>query len=243
MPRAVPYFTPATFRFLRALARHNEREWFDAHREQYETAVREPCLRLITDLQAPLAALSPVFVASPRRVGGSLFRIHRDTRFSADKTPYKTHAGMTFFHGATKATARAGQGTADRGRLDAPVFYLHVEPGSCFTGGGVWHPQPATMKRLRDFIVDNPRSWEHATRRAEFAKLYELDGETLSRPPRGYAPEHPLIADLKRKDFVATARLDEAVLLRPDLPKQLLARWKVLRPLIEWQCMALELEF
>lgn len=243
MPRPEPYFTPATFRFLRSLARNNERGWFEAHRERYESAVREPCLRLIADLQQPLAKVSPVLVASPKRVGGSLFRIHRDVRFSADKRPYKTHVGMTFFHAATKATARAGEGTVDRGRLDAPVLYLHLEPGACFTGGGVWHPQPDTMKRLRDFIVDNPRSWEHATRRAEFRKLYALDGEALSRPPRGYPPAHPLIDDLKRKDFVASSALDEGELLRPDLPKRLVARWQVLRPLLEWQCLALELEF
>lgn len=243
MRRAIPYFTPSTFRFLRSLARNNEREWFEAHRATYEEAVREPCLRLIADLQRPLAGLSPSLVASPKRVGGSLFRINRDTRFSADKRPYKTHAGMTFFHAATKATARAGEGTADRGRLDAPVLYLHVEPGSSFTGGGVWHPQPGTTKRLRDFIVDNPRSWEHATRRAEFRKSFELTGDSLARAPRGYSADHPLIDDLKRKDFVATAALEDDELMRPDLPKRLLARWRVLRPLLEWQCLALELEF
>jgi uncharacterized protein (TIGR02453 family) len=146
MPAArTPYFTPDTFRFLRALARHNEREWFEANRERYERAVREPCLRLIADLQQPLAAISPVLVANPKKVGGSLFRIHRDVRFAADKRPYKTHAGLWFYHAATKATPRAGEGTVDRGQLDAPGLYLHVEPGGCFTGGGLWHPQPATL--------------------------------------------------------------------------------------------------
>jgi uncharacterized protein (TIGR02453 family) len=240
---ASPHFTPATFRFLRALARHNEREWFEANRATYESAVREPCLRLIADLQPLLAQLSPVLIANPKKVGGSLFRIHRDVRFSADKRPYKTHAGMWFYHAATKATPRAGEGTADRGQLDAPGLYLHLEPRACFTGGGLWHPQPQTLKRLRDFVVDNPRSWQHATRRPEFAKVFELTGEKLTRPPKGYPPAHELIDDLKRKDFVATTALDDDELLRPDLPKRLLQRYRLMVPLLEWQCLALDLEF
>jgi uncharacterized protein (TIGR02453 family) len=243
MAKREPYFTPELFRFLRALARHNKREWFEAHRDRYERVVREPCLRLIEDLAVPLRGISPVLVASPKKVGGSLFRIHRDVRFSGDKRPYKTHVGMSFFHAATRATPRGGEGTADRGRLDAPVLYLHLEPGACFTGGGLWHPQPATLKRIRDFIVDNPRSWQHATRRAEFTRLYELTGEALSRPPKGYPKEHPLLEDLKRKDFVATTRLDEADLLRPDLATLLVKRYRVASPLLEWLCLALDLEY
>jgi uncharacterized protein (TIGR02453 family) len=241
--RREPYFTPRTFRFLRGLARHNERPWFESHRDEYETFVREPALRLIADLQEPLRKISPVLVANPKSVGGSLFRIHRDVRFSSDKRPYKTHAGLWFYHEAAKATPRAGEGTVDRGRLDTPGIYLHVEPGACFTGGGLWHPQPATLKRLRDFVVDNPRSWTHATRRPEFARVFEMTGETLSRPPKGYPPEHPLIDDLKRKDFVASAELTEADLTSPDLVKRLVKRYTLMRPLLEWQCLALELEF
>jgi uncharacterized protein (TIGR02453 family) len=240
---ATPYFTPATFKFLRGLARRNEREWFEAHRDAYESAVREPCLRLIADLQPLLAQLSPVLIANPKKVGGSLFRIHRDVRFSADKRPYKTHAGMWFYHAATKATPRAGEGTVDRGQLDAPGLYLHLQPGACFTGGGLWHPQPQTLKRLRDFVVDNPRSWKNATQRAEFVKVFELTGEKLTRPPKGYPAAHELIEDLKRKDFVATTALDDEELLRPDLPRRLLQRYRLMVPLLEWQCLALELDF
>jgi uncharacterized protein (TIGR02453 family) len=241
--RTTPYFIPDTFRFLRALARHNEREWFEANRVRYERSVREPCLRLVADLQAPLAALSPVLVASPKKVGGSLFRIHRDVRFSADKRPYKTHAGLWFFHSATKATPRAGEGTVDRGQLDAPGLYLHVEPGRCFTGGGLWHPQPATLKRLRDFVVDNPRSWTHATRRPEFKRVYALTGETLTRAPKGYPAAHELIDDLKRKDFVATTALSDEELLRGDLVKVLVQRYRLMVPLLEWLCLALDLDW
>jgi len=241
--RTVPYFTPAAFRFLRALRRNNRRDWFHAHKDEYETVLRQPCLRLITDLAAPLRTISTELVASPRTVGGSLFRIHRDTRFSGDKSPYKTYAGMSFYHAATKAVARGSLGTAALGRLDAPVLYLHLEPGASFTGGGIWHPQPQTLKRLRDFLVDNPRSWTRATRAQTFTRVFELTGDTLARPPRGYDPVHELIADLKRKDFVATASLADADFLRRDLVRLLMQRFRLMRPMLDWLCASVELEF
>ena len=241
--RSQPYFTPATFRFLRALGRNNRRDWFQAHKDDYEEQVKAPALRLITDIAEPLRKISPQLVASPRAVGGSLFRIHRDTRFAADKRPYKTHVGMSFYHAATKATARGSLGTAALGRLDAPVLYLHLEPGACCTGGGIWHPQPPTLKRLRDFLIDNPRSWKKATREPAFRRVFELDGESLARPPRGYDREHELIEDLKRKDFIASTALADADLLRPDLVRLLMQRFRLIRPMLDWLCASVELEF
>ncbi len=244
MPARSPaYFTPATFRFLRALKRNNRRDWFHAHKDDYEEQVKTPALRLITDLAEPLQTISPQLVASPRAVGGSLFRIHRDTRFAADKRPYKTHVGISFYHAATRATARGSLGTAALGRLDAPVLYLHLEPGACFTGGGIWHPQPPTLKRLRDFLLDNPRSWKQATRDPAFRRVFELDGESLSRPPRGYDREHELIEDLKRKDFIASTALADADLLRPDLVRLLMQRFRLMRPMLDWLSASVELEF
>lgn len=241
--RPVPYYSPATFRFLRALRRNNRRDWFHAHHDEYESHVRAPSLRLITDLAEPLLKISPALVASPRTVGGSLFRIHRDTRFASDKSPYKTHIGMSFHHAATKATARGSLGTAALGRLDAPVLYLHVEPGACFTGGGIWHPQPATLKRLRDFLVDNPRSWKAATRSRTFARVFELDGGRLTRAPRGYDASHELIDDLRLRDYVASAALSDADLLRRDLVRVLMQRFRLMRPMLDWLCASMDLEF
>ena len=241
--RSQPYFTPATFRFLRSLARNNNREWFAAHKAQYEEHVRDPALRFIADLAQPLRAVSPQLVASAKPVGGSLFRIYRDTRFSSDKTPYKTHVGMSFYHAATKAVARGAGGTASLGRLDAPVLYLHLEPRSCFLGGGIWHPQPETLKRLRDFMIDNPMSWKKATRAKSFTRLFTLGGDSLARPPRGYSPTHELIEDLKRKDIVASSELGERDLMQGGLVGFVVRRYRPMRPLLDWLSMALELEF
>ena len=227
-----PYFTPATFKFQRALARNNNREWFAAHKSDFESQLRDPYLRLITDLAEPLRQISPHYVADPRPVGGSLFRIYRDTRFSGDKTPYKTWAGARFSHERSRELMG-----------EAPVFYLHVEPGNHFIGGGLWHPGKDGLRRVRDYLVNNPASWKAATRSAAFRKQFELGGESLSRPPRGYDAEHELIADIRRKDFVCMASLDDETMLSAQLPKTLIKHFKAAAPMVDWLCGALDLEF
>ncbi|AXQ28171.1 DUF2461 domain-containing protein [Solimonas sp. K1W22B-7] len=236
-------FTPDLFKFLKALKRNNSREWFQANKANYEEQVRGPALRLIADMEAPLRSLSPQIVANPKPVGGSLFRIHRDTRFATDKTPYKTHVGITFYHAATKAMQRGDAGSAAMGRLDAPVLYLHLEPGECFTGGGIWHPQPESLARIRNYLLNNPASWKQATRSAAFRKHWEMGGDSLSRPPKGYDPTHELIEDLKRKDFIGSTALSDEDILSPGLPQLLMKRYREVVPLCDWLCGALDLEF
>ncbi|MGH8516303.1 MAG: DUF2461 domain-containing protein [Panacagrimonas sp.] len=243
MAKASPYFSDDTFKFLRQLVKNNNRDWFLANKERYEAKVRGPALRLIADLADPFKDISAQLTAVAKPVGGSLFRIHRDTRFAGDKSPYKTHVGMYFSHAAATKAARNDAGGGAPGRLDAPGLYLHVEPGHCFLGGGIWHPQPETCRLIRDYMVSNPASWKKATRDPKFRKPYELGGDALVRPPKGYDPAHELIEDLKRKDFIASAQIDDAVLLRPDLVKQLMARYVLMAPMLDWLCGALDLDF
>jgi uncharacterized protein (TIGR02453 family) len=223
------YFTPATFRFLRALDRHNERAWFHAHKDDYERHVREPFLQLITDLQQPLAEISAHYRADPRKNGGSLYRIYRDTRYSNNKLPYKPWQGSRFFH-------------VRRHEIQAPGFYLHIEPGDCFAGGGMWHPESDALKRIREFLVDNPAAWKRATRGKAFGDL-QLGGESLIRPPRGYDPTHALINDLKRKDFIASAPFSEELACSSELLPWTIATFKQAAPLVDYLCAAQELEF
>ena len=241
MPQA--HFSPATFAFLRKLAANNSKEWFAAHKAEYEAAVKEPCLAFIADMAAPLAKISPQLVASPKAVGGSLFRIHRDTRFSSDKSPYKTHAGLNFYHAATKSVARGEAANSGFGRLDAPVLYLHLQPGECFIGGGLWHPQPDSVKGIRTYLLSNPKSWVAATQSAAFRKLMSLGGESLQRPPQGFDPAHPLIEDLKRKDFICSAPLSDEQVCSADFAKQAAKHFATAAPLLDWLCGALDLEF
>jgi uncharacterized protein (TIGR02453 family) len=224
------YFTPATFRFLRALARKNDRAWFHAHKAEYEHHVREPFLELIADLQAPLAKISSHYRADPRKVGGSLFRIHRDVRFSTDKLPYKPWAGARLYH-------------ERRREIAAPSFYLHIEPGGCFAGGGLWHPESHTLKNVRDFLVDNPAAWKRATRSPAFRRHFTFRGESLMRPPRGYDPAHELIDDLKRRSFAAGAGFSEDLACSTGLQPFAVATFKRLAPMLDYLCAAQQLEF
>lgn len=198
-----PRFQPAFFDFLRELKANNERSWFEANKARYQAEVRDPMLDFIAAFAEPLTGISPHFVADPRANGGSLFRIYRDTRFSLDKTPYKTNAGAHFRHVAGKDA-------------HAPGFYLHLEPDSCFAACGIWHPGGDALTDIRNAIAEDPASWTRITQTKAFRDTFTLRGQSLKRPPRGYDATHPLIDDLKRKDFIAGTTFPEADALQSD---------------------------
>lgn len=224
------YFTAASFAFLADLARNNSRDWFTANKARYEAEVRTPFLNLLADLQAPLAKISTHYRADTRSQGGSLFRQHRDTRFSNDKQPYKTWAGARLFHEDSKG-------------IEAPVFYLHIQPGASFVGGGLWHPQPDTLKKVRDFLAGNPVAWKKATQSKRFREQMKLGGDSLTRPPRGYDPAHELIEDIRRKDFVASAEFDDRLATSAEFKPFVVDRLKCTAPMIDYLCAAIEREF
>jgi uncharacterized protein (TIGR02453 family) len=180
------FFQPGLFEFLRQLKRHNNREWFAKNKERYQQVVVDPAMEFISSFAPHLAKLSTHFVAEARPTRGSLFRIYRDTRSSSDKIRYKTHIGIHFSHESGKDA-------------HAPVFYLHLEPDGSFAAAGVWHPDNRALTKIRTAIVGQPEQWKKVRRNLE------PEGWILTRPPKGYAPDHPLIEDLKRKDFVASA--------------------------------------
>ena len=224
------YFDKKSLRFLHDLALNNDRVWFAENKQRFEETVRQPYLRLIADMVEPLAKISPHFRADPRTQGGSLFRIYRDTRFAGDKRPYKTHAGARFFHERHREVA-------------APSFYLHIEPSACFIAAGLWHPESATLKRVREFLVENPASWKNAVHNKSFQQRFGLGGESLIRPPRGYPVDHELIEDIKRKDFIAAEAFTDKVACSTELRDVVVAGCMGLAPMIDYLCAALDLEF
>jgi uncharacterized protein (TIGR02453 family) len=225
-----PHFSPSLFAFLRELSRNNNREWFLANRARYEREVRDPLLQFIADFAHHLRRISPHFVADPRPVGGSLFRIYRDTRFSRDKRPYKTVAAAQFRHEQGK-------------NVHAPGFYLHLEPGNVFAGAGLWHPDAETLRAVRDAIVAKSGNWKRAVSGKAFRERFELGGEALKRPPRGYDPEHPLIDDLKRRDFVAMTPFDDAEVLAADFLDRYAEVSRRARPFMRFLTVAVGLPF
>ncbi len=224
-----PIFTSDLFTFLRDLARNNDRAWFAANRDRYERHVKGPALRFVTDFAPELKKISPHFRADPRPVGGSLFRIHRDVRFSKDKSPYKTHVGIRFPHTVGKD-------------VHGPVFYLHLEPGEIFVGCGVWHPEGATLSRIRDSIAYRPERWRQVRDGKRFRRRFRLGGDSLRRAPRGIDPDHPLIEDLKRKDFIAVAELEEESVTGPELIDEFAGLCRDAEPFQRFLCDALGLE-
>ena len=168
----------------------------------------EPALEFIAEFAPRLHRISPHFVADPRAVGGSLFRIYRDTRFSKDKTPYKTATGIQFRHERAESA-------------HAPGFYLHLEPGSAFVGVGIWRPDSATLGKIRTAIAEKPEEWMVVRSKGGLGPGFELRGDSLKRPPVGFDPAHPLIADLKRKDFIAVATLTEKAVVSKGFADEL----------------------
>jgi uncharacterized protein (TIGR02453 family) len=217
-------FQPDLFSFLRQLKRHNDREWFAKNKERYLHVVVEPAMRFISGFAPHLEKLSPHFVADARPTRGSLFRIYRDARFSADKLPYKTHIGIHFLHQSGKDA-------------HAPVFYLHLMPEECFAAAGVWHPDNRALTRIRTAIVAQPEQWKKATRKLE------LEGESLTRPPKGFCSEHPLIEDLKRKEFVTSVAMTEEQICGSAFMQEFTAACRTMKPLVEFTTKALGLKF
>lgn len=219
-------FSLATLDYLDELAAHNNREWFEANRAHYEHLVREPALAFITAMQPLLASFAPRFQAVARRGGGSLMRVHRDTRFSRHRTPYKTNIGIQFRHEQARD-------------VHAPGFYLHIATDQCFLGVGCWRPEAGDLSSIRTLIAEEPRQWFAACADQSFAAHWRLAGECLKRPPRGYDAGHPAIEDLKRKEFVADAELPFDELISPRLADRVGERFAETVPFMRFLCRAL----
>jgi uncharacterized protein (TIGR02453 family) len=223
-------FGPELFSFLADLRAHNDREWFAANKQRYEEHLLEPALAFINAFAPKLEKISPHFRADARPSGGSLFRIYRDTRFSKDKSPYKTNLGIHFRH--------------ERGKdVYAPGYYLHIGPGEVYAGGGIWHPGTEGATRIREKIVAEPERWRRATRTGAFAKRLELGGDSLKRVPSWADAEHPFAEDLKRKDFFGWARLSEEDVVAPSFVDEYARVCRADAPLMQFLCEALDVTY
>jgi uncharacterized protein (TIGR02453 family) len=227
------HFTPALFTFLRELEANNEKPWWDANKDRYQTQVRDPALDFIIDFGERLKKISPHFVAEARSSGGSLMRPYRDIRFSMDKTPYKTNVGIQFRH-------EAGND------IHAPGYYLHLEPGSCFAGVGLWHPETAIARTLRQAIHDDVDGWSAATKNSGFTSTWSLDqddDEMLKRVPSGFDPDHPHADDLRMKSFIAGTSLTQKQVTTSGFDAALAGMYAKASGFTRFLCEALDLPF
>lgn len=218
-PLVIPFegFTNGAFRYLHALKKNNNKAWFEAHRDQYESELRDPCRALVQAMDILFKKNGMHFLANLKT---SLFRINRDIRFSKDKSPYKTHIGMSFpIVGATKAF-EAG-------------LYVGFEPKGAkdihgFVGGGVYMPMPEQLKRIRKKISGDFKGFNKLVSDKTFRKEFPkgLTGESLKRMPLGYSEDDPATEYLKMKQFLFGDTLQLHDLLDEDLPEKLLKKFK-----------------
>jgi len=220
-------FRPAALSFLRALRRHNEREWFERNRATYEEEVRAPLAALVEEVDVRLAAVAPEIVGDPKR---SLFRIHRDVRFSKDKSPYKTNAACWFYHG----DAGRGVGSATTAHGGAG-FYFDIGPTTSWIGGGIWMPPRPTLARIRERIDDEPASLARVLRAPALKRYGGLaEAAMLVRMPRGYDVDHPAATLLRHQSFTVGRELTPRELFSPRLPDLLAREYARIVPLVRW---------
>jgi uncharacterized protein (TIGR02453 family) len=223
-------FEPQTIRFLEQLAANNNREWFKESKARYEEQVLDPALRFIDSMHDPLHEMAPHFVALATRVGGSLMRVYRDTRFSKNKLPYKTNIGIQFRHERAKD-------------VHSPGYYLHIAPGEVFVGVGMWRPDADALRGIRERIVAKPGEWQRASQDKAFRRNFKLGGESLTRPPRGFDKDHEFIEDIKRKSFMGVRNLAADAPMSSGFQKTVESSFKAAEPFMRFLCKSVGVPF
>ena len=211
-------FTPKTLSFLRSLKRNNRREWFHERKDQYERHCRGPMIATIERLANDMRAFAPDLVADPKV---SLFRPYRDTRFSADKTPLKTHVAATF---------------PDRtlGRLNGAAIYFEVSPDGVWIGGGLWNPDTSQLHLVREHVAADHRRLDAIVKSPGFRDIGGLRGDTMTRVPRGFARDHPAAAYLMHRQFLGYREEPAAFASSATFYKQLVGTLKTIAPLVSF---------
>src|SRR5688572_3049764 len=225
---ATPTFGPAALEYLRGLAANNTRPWFEAHREAYDRDLRAPLLELVDEIDARLGQVAPEIVGDRKR---SVFRIHRDVRFSKDKRPYKTNAACWFYH---RDVGRAG--TAGGHVHGGAGFYFQLEPGNSMVGAGLWMPPREELAAIRERVAERHGELARIVGAAPFRKRFgALDAESvLTRVPRGWPADHPAADWLRYQSFTAGRALTDDEVLAPRLAERLARDFALLLPLVRW---------
>jgi len=217
------HFTKETFEFLTDLTANNNRGWFVENKSRYVEDVQMLGLALIADVAKPLRKVAPFIVANPAKSGGSMTRVYRDTRFSKDKTPYKTYVGMHLRHEAGKD-------------IHAPGIYLHFALDECFVAAGCYQPEPSALAKIRAAIDSDAKLWTKVLGERKFRESYSLWGDSLKTAPRDYSKDHPQINDLKRKHFIGVSPLSRDLVLSDTLVPTIIERAKAARSFMRFLC-------
>jgi len=226
MPRAaksapaavVPYFSPAALAFLRNLARHNDREWFTPRKAVFETELKEPMLAVVRKITDAMADFAPSHVRPAEK---SLFRIYRDTRFSNDKRPYKTHVAAWWSHQGLEKTSGAG-------------YYFHVSAQEVIIAAGAYMPEKDQLAAIRHWLLDHHAEFRKVLQRAAVRKVFtEFEGNSLTRPPKGFPKEHPALDLIQCRQWGLSATLPAKVALDAGLAATVIRHFKLAAPVVD----------
>jgi len=210
-------FPPEAITFLRALKKHNRREWFQPRKHIFDEQVKAPMLELVTAVMQALADFAPGYVSDPNK---AIFRIYRDTRFSKDKTPYKTHIAAVF-------TRRGGEKNSG--------YYFSVSPDEIEAGGGVYNPPAADLRVMRGYLAEHHEEFRRITAAPAVKRLFgEMTGSSLARAPKGFPADHPAADLLRRKQFMLFRPLDVSLATSPKLYREIVKRFEAATPMLQF---------
>jgi len=216
---ALPTFPKEGLHFLRSLKRNNNREWFQEHKSIYETQVKEPIENVVSAIAVEFDKFAPEMVASPRI---SVYRIYRDTRFSKDKSPYKTHAAAVF--------PRAGLS-----KHEGAGFYFHISPTELLIGGGLYMPLPEDLNAIRNHLAANPEAFLAIVKGKSFRRIFgAVGGEQLARVPAGFRPDHPVADYLRHKQFLAGRTFPPDTATSPQFYKLIMETFRGMLPFVRF---------
>ena len=213
----VPYFRPEALKFLRNLARHNDREWFQPRKAVFEAELKEPMLAVIRKVTDAMADFAPEHVRPAEK---SLFRIYRDTRFSNDKRPYKTHIAAWWSHEGLEKTSGAG-------------YYFHVSAKEVVIAAGAYMPEKEQLAAIRHWLLENHAEFRKVLQTAAIRKAFtEFEGNALTRPPKGFPKEHPALDLIQCRQWGLSATLPAEAALEPGLAATLIRHFKLAAPVV-----------
>lgn len=215
---AVPYFRPEALKFLRSLARHNDREWFTPRKAEFEAELKEPMLAIIRKITDAMTTFAPNHVRPAEK---SLFRIYRDTRFSNNKLPYKTHIAAWWSHQGLEKTSGAG-------------YYFHVSAKEVIIAAGAYMPEKDQLAAIRHWLLDNHAEFRKVLQTAAIRKNFtEFEGNALTRPPKGFPCEHPALDLIQCRQWGLSATLPAKEALNPKLAETVIRHFKLAAPVVD----------
>ena len=217
-PATLPYFRPEALTFLRNLKRHNDRDWFQPRKAQFETELKEPMLAIVRKVMDAMLDFAPCFVRPAEKC---LFRIYRDTRFSANKLPYKTHVAAWWSHQGLERTSGAG-------------YYFHVSAQEVTIAAGSYMPEKDQLAQIRHWLLDHHEEFRKLLKKPLVKRTFEeFEGNALTRPPKGFPCEHPGMDLIRCRQWGLAARLPAATALKKDFAATIVRHFRIAAPVVD----------